>query len=144
MTVFVDTNVLVYAHDASEGDKQVRATRWLDYLWKSKLGCLSEQILHEFYVTVTRKLSLGLNQVRAREEVNSLMAWRPSVSQHGELIKQAYGVEDRYGLNYWDALIVAAAESAGCRYLLTEDLQHNQQLGSVLVINPFLVDPESI
>lgn len=57
-------------------------------------------------------------------------------------MERAWAIQDRYGLSWWDALIAATAQSAGCRYLLTEDLQAGQQLGEVQVVNPFMTDPD--
>lgn len=143
MTVFVDTHVLVYAKDTSETSKQAQAVLWLDHLWETRQGRLSTQVLSELYAVASRKLSDYLPKTEARTYLTSLLAWNPLIVDQRH-IASAFRLEDRYGLNYWDALIVAAAEAAGCSHLLTEDLQNNQQLGSVLVINPFLVDPESI
>lgn len=142
-SVFVDTNVLVYARDASEPEKQEKAATWMASLWRTKRGCLSYQVLQEFYVTVTRKLHPGLPVDRAREDVRSLLSWRPPATD-ASLLEGAWVVQDRFGLSWWDALIVAAAQAAGCRFLLTEDLQENQQFAAVEVVNPFRNDPALI
>ncbi len=139
--VFVDTNVLVYARDASEPIKQPQARRWLDVLWASRRGRLSTQVLNEYYVTVTRKLSPGLTPVEAREDVQDLRTWQP-ILLDVTLIDRAFGMEDSYGFSFWDALIVAAAHVAGARYLLTEDLQDGQDLQGIRVVNPFVHSPE--
>lgn len=143
MTVFVDTNVFVYAKDASETSKQTQATMWLDHLWETRQGRLSTQVLSELYAVASKKLSNALSKTEARTYFTSLLAWKPVIIDQRH-IAAAFKLEDSYDINYWDALIVAAAQSSGCSHLLTEDMQHHQQLGSVLVINPFLVDPESI
>lgn len=122
MPVFVDTSVLVYDRDASERAKQPRAHAWLQHLWRSREGRLSVQVLQEYYVTVTRKLSPGLDPDAARQDVRALRSWRP-LPMTGDLIDNAWKIEDRFGLSFWDALIVAAAGAAGCDRLLTEDLQ---------------------
>ena len=77
MPVFVDTNVLVYARDASERDKQRRASAWMAHLWRTGSGRLSVQVLQEYYVTVTRKLQPGLPKKDARADVQDLLAWKP-------------------------------------------------------------------
>lgn len=143
MTVFIDTNVLVYSRDPANREKQDKAGQWLKYLWKLRLGRVSTQVLNEFYYTATTKLRPGISRNVARIDVENMSALNPLIIEFRHL-QAAFTLEDRYGLNYWDALIVATAEAAGCSHLLTEDLQHDQQLGSVLVISPFLVDPESI
>lgn len=139
--VFVDTNVLVYQLDQREPDKQVQARSWMDHLWDTQTGRTSFQVLQEFYVTVTRKLDPGLNPEAARKIVRALWAWRP-VAVDERIFIAAWGLQDRFQLSWWDALIVSAARSAGCPYLLTEDLQHGQDLDGVRVVNPFKLSPE--
>jgi predicted nucleic acid-binding protein len=137
---FLDTNVLVYARDASEPGKQVQAAKWLAWLWSTRRGRVSTQVLNEYYVTVTRKLSRPIAPEDARQHVRSLRAWKPAAPD--ELtFEAAWAIEDRYGLSWWDSLIVAAARRAGCASLLTEDLQEGQDLDGVLVVNPFTTNP---
>ena len=143
MSVFVDTNVLVYARDLSVPRKQERAYEWISALWTSRLGRTSVQVLNEYYVTVTRKLAPGLAASDARADVSDLRAWAP-VPVSASLLDSAFATEDRFGLSYWDSLIVAAAQAANCEYLLTEDLQDGQLLDSVTVVNPFEHRPETI
>jgi predicted nucleic acid-binding protein len=133
---FVDTNVLVYFRDASEPQKQRRARAWLERLWASRAGRLSYQVLSEFYVTVTQRLDPGLEPVAARTDVRNLMAWQP-VSADRAVMERAWAVQDRYRLSWWDALIVSAAQKAGCEILLTEDLQDGQVLDGPRVVDPF-------
>ncbi len=140
MPIFVDTNVLVYSRDSSAGTRRERANSWLEHLWRTRDGRLSTQVLHEYYVVVTRKLHPGLPSADAREDVRALQAWRP-LALDVALIDMAWRVEDRFGLSFWDALIVGAARTAGCDRLLTEDLQDGQDFGGVIVVNPFTNDP---
>jgi predicted nucleic acid-binding protein len=133
-TVFVDTNVFIYALDPGDRGKQEAANRWRAELWKSRRGRVSYQVLQEFYVKVAQKWPRV--RERARAEVRDLLAWRP-VAADAELIERAWKIRDRYRLSFWDALIVSAAKSASCRYLLTEDLQPNQEFDGITVINPF-------
>ncbi len=140
---FVDTNLLVYARDASEPEKQRQAMGWMTRLWQDHTGRLSYQVLKEFYITVTHKLTPGLPTDVARMDVRSLMSWHP-ISTKGPVLEHAWTVQDRYNLSWWDALVVSAAQAARCRYLLTEDLQEHQALGDVLVINPFHTAPEML
>ncbi len=134
--VFVDTNVLVYARDSSEPDKQPAAAAWMRHLWETRSGCLSMQVLQEFYMTVTRKLEPGLSPAAARLEVQSLLAWEP-LPIDTRVLTGAWELEDRLSLSWWDALIVAAAKVAGANKLLTEDLQEGLQIDGVLVVSPF-------
>ena len=78
-----------------------------------------------------------------RAEVRDLLAWRP-VAVDGTILERGWKIQDRYQLSFWDALIVAAAKSLGCRYLLTEDLQADQKVDGITVVNPFLRDPASV
>lgn len=142
-TFFVDTNVLVYARDASEAVKQPQAQEWMHHLWRERSGRLSFQVLHEFYVTVTHKLDPGLNPFEARNEVRTLLTWHP-VALGRRVLEGAWSVQDRHHLAWWDALIVAAAQVTGCRFLLTEDLQHQQVFAGVTVVNPFESSPETL
>jgi predicted nucleic acid-binding protein len=140
---FVDTNVLVYARDASEPAKQPAAERWLRLLWATRSGRVSSQVLNEYYTVVTEKLRPGLGRDEARADVRNLMAWAP-VPTDGPVVEGAWTVQDRHGLSWWDALVVSAAQVAGCAWLLTEDLQHGQALDGVTVVDPFLTDPEEL
>jgi predicted nucleic acid-binding protein len=134
--VFVDTNVLVYARDATDPEKQATASAWMEHLWASAGGRLSVQVLQEFYVTVTRKLDPGLSVEEAREDVRDLVAWRPLRIDEA-IMDSAWRIEDRFGLSFWDSLIVSAAQAASCEVLLTEDLQHDLEIDGLRVADPF-------
>ena len=141
--VFVDTNVLVYARDRSEPKKRKLAREWMSYFWTTNTGRLSFQVLIEFYRTATVKPKPRPAVEAVREEVRSLLAWHP-MPVDARMIEGAWRIQDRYGLSWWDALIVSAAQLSGCRYLLTEDLQENQRLGDVRVIHPFHTSPADL
>jgi predicted nucleic acid-binding protein len=141
--VFVDTNVLVYARDASEPDKQPQAVAWIEHLWRTQTGRLSFQVLQEYYAATTRKLKPGLSAEAARADIRDLLAWRP-VRISAEMLESGWVLEDRFGLSCWDAPIVAAARIAGCEHLLTEDLQHDSDLDGLRVVNPFRTQPGSL
>jgi predicted nucleic acid-binding protein len=96
---FVDTSVLVYPSDAGETDKQPLAEAWLKALWRQRQGRLSYQVLHKYYVTVTRKLRPGIPVEDARDDVRALMSWRP-LSADGVMLETAWAVQDRYGLSW--------------------------------------------
>ena len=140
---FVDTNVLVYGRDASEVAKQARAQEWLDALWRRGCGRTGIQVLNEDYVTVTRRLDPGLEPAAAWQDVEDLFAWDP-VRIDAALMKRGREVATRFGLSWWDALVVAAAQASECRYLLTEDLQGGQRLDGVQVVNPFQTSPSDL
>lgn len=140
MSVFVDTNVLLYARDLSEPAKQPRAAEWLEHLWRTRTGRVSFQVLQEYYVNVTAKLRPGLPAADARDDVRSLFAWRP-VGMDTTVVEAAWSITDRFGLSFWDAAVVAAAQLAACDRVLTEDLQDGRNLDGVVVVNPFLHAP---
>lgn len=133
---FVDTNVLLYAYDATEGEKHRRARSVLDGLWRGRLGRTSLQVLQEFYVNAVRERRPVLAVADAREVVRGLLAWRP-VLPDGALLVSAWELQDLHSLSWWDALIVAAARRSGAKSLLTEDLQDGHDFGGVVVRDPF-------
>ena len=142
MPVFVDTNVLVYARDASEAEKQPQALAWVEHLWRTRTARLSFQVLQEYYAATTRKLKPGLTPEQARADIRDLLAWRP-VPVDAMVLEASWLAEDRFRLSRWDALIVAAARIAGCDYLLSEDLQDGADLDGLQVVNPFRTPPGS-
>jgi predicted nucleic acid-binding protein len=139
--VFVDTNVLLYAVDDREPGKRDRARQWLAACWRRRCGRLSTQVLNEFYWNASRKFSSMVSRGDARAEVRRYQQWLPWQVDHAT-VETAWAAEARYGLAYWDALLVAAAKHQGCDCLLSEDLQHEQSLDGILVLNPFLADPD--
>jgi len=141
--VFVDSNVLIYVRDTADADKQVQAAAWMAELWRSRRGRLSSQVLSEFYVNATQKLRPGLERGIARADVRALSAWQP-VQLTEQVFDEAWHIQDRYGLSFWDALIVGAARVCECAYVLTEDLQDGQELAGVRVVNPFVHQPGDI
>ena len=137
---FVDTNILVYARDSSEPEKQVLAEQWLTQLWQHELGRISTQVMNEYYVTVTQKLKPGLSIEQARSDLRALAVWQP-LDISLTLIESAWDIQDQYAYSWWDTLIISSAIFLDCRYLLSEDMQHEQSIGKLSIINPFLVDP---
>lgn len=133
--VFVDTNVLVYWHDASESEKQPRAREWIEYLVRRRLARTSFQVLFELYSVLSRKVT-DFTANECRDVVRVVSAWQPVAPNRGTL-ERSWVLQERFSLSWWDALIVVAAHASNCRVLLTEDLQHNQLLGDVRVIDPF-------
>jgi predicted nucleic acid-binding protein len=138
--VFVDTNVLVYLRDPSDAEKQRNSAAWLAWLWGQGEGRTSVQVLQEFYQTMTRKLDPPAERDLVRDDLAALATWRP-VETTPEIMERAWTVEDRYGFAWWDALIVAQALASGCGALLTEDLQHGQDVFGLQVVSPFRTPP---
>lgn len=133
---FVDTNVLLYAHDASETEKQPIARELLEELWADRSGVLSTQVLQEFYVVATRKFQPPLARSEAREIVMLYATWSVIRVDVG-LILDAAALEERAQLSFWDALIVEAARRAGAVRLVSEDLQTGRRIAGIAIENPF-------
>ena len=137
--VFVDTNVLLYAVDDTDPDKQRMSQQWLAACWQRRCGRLSTQVLNEFYANARRRFSSAISAGDARAEVRRYQLWKPWLIDQAT-IDTAWAAESRYQLNYWDALMVAAAQHQGCTVLLTEDLQHDQRIDALHIVNPFKAD----
>jgi predicted nucleic acid-binding protein len=133
---FLDTNVLVYAHDRSETRKQPIAQALLDALWRTRSGVLSTQVLQEFYVVATRKFDPQMRRGAAREIVALYGEW-PIVQVDVALILAASKLEERHAFSFWDALVLEAARRCGATRLLTEDLQAGRRIDGISIENPF-------
>lgn len=136
---FVDTNILVYSRDKSEADKQAVALQWLTVLWQQRSGRISIQTLNEFYVTVTQRLKPGLSRPEAQADIRNLLLWNP-LPVDSTVIENAWLIQEHYRFSWWDSLILSAAQIQDCTYVLSEDMQHGQQIGNMTTINPFLSD----
>ena len=131
---FVDTNILIYAFDTTAGEKRRVAVELISRLWLERTGCLSLQVLQEFYVTATRKLALAPEQ--AALQVNRLGRWRvhrPSV----EDVLGAIELHRGRSISFWNGLIVRSAQAFQCSVLWSEDLSSGQRWGNVEARNPF-------
>ncbi|MBM3122311.1 MAG: PIN domain-containing protein [Chloroflexi bacterium] len=135
--VFVDTNILVYAYDRSAGQKRERARSFLDQLWTANLGCVSVQVLQEFYVAVTQKVQKPLPQQAAADIVRDLAFWRVHAPV-AEDILGAIDLQRRHKISFWDAMILWSASQLACATLWSEDLAANRTYDGVMVQNPFL------
>lgn len=132
---FLDTNILVYAEDRTEPVKQKKAVALILEHKRQRTGVVSLQVLQEFFVAVTRKLKLDVGIARYKVEFHSrFQVAEPTVND----ILAAIDMHRLYGFSYWDALVLRMAKQAGCRALLSEDLQHGQEIDGVRVVNPFL------
>jgi predicted nucleic acid-binding protein len=133
---FVDANVLVYAFDASAGRKQQLAQTLLERLWESNSGCVSIQVLQEFFVTVTRKVAKPLPVDEAKARVREFAAWRVFAPTSDDVLA-AIDLHVQAKIGFWDAMIVLGAAESGCDVLWTEDLTDGQVLRGVRIRNPF-------
>lgn len=132
---FVDTNILIYAHDVDAGAKHATAKDILRDLWAERTGVLSVQVLQEFYVNVTRKIAAPLSKHSARTVVSNYAPWCGETTSAE--ISAAFRIEDASQISFWDALIVASAINAGAEIILSEDLNRGQRIAGVLIENPF-------
>jgi predicted nucleic acid-binding protein len=131
---FIDTNVLVYAHDGGAGAKHTQAVELLARLFDEDGGALSIQVLSEFYSVATRKL--GIRSDEAEEVIRDLGALNIHRPRHADLLKAAQ-LHRRHKISWWDALILQSANELGCTVLWTEDLADGRRYGAVTVRNPF-------
>jgi predicted nucleic acid-binding protein len=131
---FIDTNILVYAHDSGAGPKYDISASLLARLFDSLTGALSVQVLSEFYSVATRKL--GIQSEEAEAIISDLGGWAIHRPSHADVL-QATRLHRRYKLTWWDAMIVQSSLELNCSVLWSEDFSHAQQYGSVRVQNPF-------
>jgi predicted nucleic acid-binding protein len=134
---FVDTNILIYAHDRGAGHKHELARRAVEDLWESGNGVISTQVLQEFYVNVRRKAANPVSDAAARSLIEDYIAWDPVIND-GTSVIEAIDIERRFRLSFWDALIIVAAHRAGAGVVLSEDFSHGQKYGDVQVVDPFV------
>jgi len=132
---FLDTNILVYAHEPGTGIKHERARTLIEKLWKTGGGVLSTQVLQELCVNLRRKTAKPWTLEETRNLILDYMNWQ-IVTNTPDSIIEALAIEANYQISFWDALIIHAAESSGAAILYSEDLSDGQTYGSVRVVNP--------
>lgn len=132
---FVDTNILMYAHDTAAGAKHEHAQALVQDLWRDRSGVVSTQVLQELCVNLRRKAKRPVDLRKAREILTDYLAW-DVVTNTGESILEALDVQERFQISFWDALILQAAESSGAKILYSEDFSDGQSYGAVRVVNP--------
>ena len=134
---FVDTNVLFYAFDASAGQKKVAAEQLIAQLWDAGTGCLSVQVLQEFFVTVTRRVAKPLPVDETADRIRELGAWKVFAPGPNDVLR-AIALHTQTGISFWDAMVVHAAAELGCDVLWTEDLNDGQVIGGIRIRDPFV------
>lgn len=132
---FVDTNVLIYAHDVDAKAKHQAAQTVLRELWSERTGVLSPQVLQEFYVNVTRKILHPISKESARLVVGTYAMW--CIDATPTDISTAFQIEDASKIGFWDALIVASALKSGAARILSEDMNAGQAIAGIRIENPF-------
>ena len=133
---FLDSNILIYAADRSEPEKQFQARRLLHSAIENETGTLSVQVLGEFFSVVTTRIPNPLS-VEEAEAVIERTAVLPVVELDWSLVRRAIETHKEYDISYWDSLIVAAAEKAGCTQIISEDLNSGQSYHGITVVDPF-------
>jgi len=135
--VFLDTNILIYAHDMDAGVKHDAARSIVEKIWDDEAGIISTQVIQEFYVNVTRKMPKPISPVQARGIIINYFSWQvEAIEPH--TILSASEIEEKYILSFWDSLIIATASQAEANKILTEDMNHGQIIEGILIENPFL------
>ncbi len=135
MSIFVDTNILMYAHDTQAGERHRIASEKVSQLWaRNAAPSLSIQVLQELYVNLVKG---KMPHDEARRTVEDYMAWNVVINDAALLVK-AMNCKQRWRISLWDALIVEAARRAGATELWTEDLNTGQDFDGVLVVNPLV------
>ena len=132
---FVDTNILIYAHDTSAGEKHRRAKAAIEELWRTGSGIVSTQVLQELCVNLRRKSKRPLDTKAMRELIGDYLTWQVVVNAEDSILA-ALDLEERQQISFWDALVIQAAQTAGADVLYSEDLSDGQMYGSVRVVNP--------
>ena len=131
---FIDSNVVVYANDARDPLKQEVALGVIGRAIRSGTGVISTQVLQEYanvaLVKLAQRQDVVLHQLALLERLQV-------VTQTPGLVRRAVELRGLYGISFWDASIVAAAESRGCQEIFSEDLNAGQFYGGVAVVNPF-------
>lgn len=135
---FIDTNIFIYLFDETDERKRNISEQLIQRALETRSACISYQVVQEALNVVTRKLPFPMSTENAQRFLEQILAplWRvmPSLA----LYRRGLDLQARYGLSFYDALIVAAALESGCTRLLTEDLQHGQQIEELLIQNPFI------
>jgi predicted nucleic acid-binding protein len=134
--MFIDTNILVSAYDASAGEKHKKALEIMENLWDSGNGIISFQVLQEFFVNVTKKISKPLNVIATKEIVKDLLKWK-TVIINGEIILEAIDIHIQQKLSFWNSMIIVSAIGGGADTILSEDLSDKQVIKGITIKNPF-------
>jgi len=133
---FIDTNIIVYAHDSTFPQKQNRAQQLIFDGMRHRTAVISAQVLSEFFITVTKKIASPLSLQALRHEL-LLLSHIEVVDIDYDLVLRAVSLQDTLQLSYWDSLIISATERAECKILYSEDFSHGQKYAGITCYNPF-------
>lgn len=140
--IFVDTNVLIYARDARAGEKRVAAREWLSVLGDHALAHLNLQVLNEMARwLLSRHQPSALDAIR--QEVEALREWGDKPMDATEM-RMAWAIRAATGYQWFDCLLLAAADNAGCSHFLSEDMDADRLIGTVRIVNPFRTPPSDL
>ena len=134
--VFLDTNILVYAHDMADQDKREKSQSLIFECLRNHSGVISAQVLSEFLVTITQKIKQTISLEQAKKEI-ILLSTMETIDIDATLVIRAINIKERWQLSYWDSLIMAAAERAKCKIVYSEDMSDGQIYDTIEVRNPF-------
>jgi predicted nucleic acid-binding protein len=134
---FIDTNILVYAHDRGDQAKQLISERLVLSGVENNTAVISTQVINEWFVTITKKIKTPLSVKVAREEIVLLRALE-IVELSYEMILQSIDLQTSHKISFWDSLIVSAAQVSECHTLYSEDMQDGKKIGSLKIVNPYL------
>lgn len=135
---FIDTNVFIYLFDETDERKRNIAEQLIQSALETRSACISHQVVQETLNVVTRKLPFPMSTENAQRFLEQILIplWR--IMPSPALYRRGLELQSRYGVSFYDALIIAAALESGCTRLYTEDLQHGQQIEGLLIENPFV------
>ncbi|GJL52907.1 MAG: twitching motility protein PilT [Nitrospirales bacterium] len=134
--IFVDTNVLVYAHDKTAERKHDVAREEIRKLWETETGVISTQVLQELFVSLTQKIPMPIERRKARTILEDLCVWEVVVNDEQSVLG-AIDLQAKLRLSFWDSLILESACRSGATTLYSEDLSNGQQIGQMTIVNPF-------
>lgn len=132
--IFIDTNILVYALDKAEPEKQEKARELLRKTESDRLGVISTQVLQEYYVVATQKLKV---EPELTKRIISSLSKFEVVVINQPIIEKAIDISISNKISFWDALIVSSAEASRCRIIWTENLNHSQSINKIKIESPF-------
>jgi len=139
MSCFADTNLIVYATDPAETEKRPLIADFLAEIVRNHTLVLSPQSLNECYRVVTEKRDL----MPRSEAQRFVRAWQKysTAPYDFDVTQQAWEIQDRHGYGWWDSMLLASALLAKCELFLSEDMRHEQKIGSMTILNPFKLGP---
>ncbi len=135
---FIDTNIFVYAFDKDVPDKNKIANNLIKSAIIDHKGCISYQVIQEFLNVSNKKFEVPLSISDCKKYLDSVLSPLCEIFTSVDLYHRALEIMERWQYSFYDSLILAAAIQSDCKILYSEDLQHNQNIQSITIINPFI------